>query len=51
MSNKAGGKRPAITNSDVSNLNMVSEVPSERPGVRVSLAPKASWQAGILGNL
>ncbi|XP_077742929.1 pleckstrin homology domain-containing family A member 6 isoform X10 [Canis aureus] len=36
MSNKAGGKRPAITNSDVSNLNMVSEVPSERPGVRAT---------------
>ncbi|XP_038304154.1 pleckstrin homology domain-containing family A member 6 isoform X6 [Canis lupus familiaris] len=36
MSNKAGGKRPAITNSDISNLNMVSEVPSERPGVRAT---------------
>ncbi|XP_045038286.2 pleckstrin homology domain-containing family A member 6 isoform X4 [Desmodus rotundus] len=36
MSNKAGGKRPATTNSDVSNHNMVSEVPPERPGVRAT---------------
>nr|XP_035931767.1 pleckstrin homology domain-containing family A member 6 isoform X7 [Halichoerus grypus] len=36
MSNKAGGKRPAITNSDVSNHNMVSEVPPERPSVRAT---------------
>lgn len=51
MSNKAGGKRPAITNSDVSKHNMVSEVPPERPSVRVSLAPKARCQAGVLGNI
>ncbi|XP_036199234.1 pleckstrin homology domain-containing family A member 6 isoform X9 [Myotis myotis] len=36
MSNKAGGKRPATTNSDVSNHNMVSEVPPERPSVRAT---------------
>ncbi|XP_022364608.1 pleckstrin homology domain-containing family A member 6 [Enhydra lutris kenyoni] len=36
MSNKAGGKRPAITNSDVSKHNMVSEVPAERPSVRAT---------------
>ncbi|XP_040492430.1 pleckstrin homology domain-containing family A member 6 [Ursus maritimus] len=36
MSNKAGGKRPAITNSDVPNHNMVSEVPPERPSVRAT---------------
>ncbi|XP_073740542.1 pleckstrin homology domain-containing family A member 6 isoform X2 [Callorhinus ursinus] len=36
MSSKAGGKRPAITNSDVSNHNMVSEVPPERPSVRAT---------------
>ncbi|XP_049490418.1 pleckstrin homology domain-containing family A member 6 isoform X10 [Panthera uncia] len=36
MSNKAGGKRPAITNSDTSNHNMVSEVPPERPSVRAT---------------
>ncbi|XP_059003118.1 pleckstrin homology domain-containing family A member 6 isoform X7 [Mustela lutreola] len=36
MSNKAGGKRPAITNSDVSKHNMVSEVPPERPSVRAT---------------
>ncbi|XP_049714277.1 pleckstrin homology domain-containing family A member 6 isoform X1 [Elephas maximus indicus] len=36
MSNKTGGKRPAITNSDISNHNMVSEVPPERPSVRVT---------------
>ncbi|XP_044772255.1 pleckstrin homology domain-containing family A member 6 [Neomonachus schauinslandi] len=36
MSSKAGGKRPAITNSDVSNHNMVSEVPPERPSIRAT---------------
>uniref|UniRef100_A0A8C3WSQ1 Pleckstrin homology domain containing A6 n=1 Tax=Catagonus wagneri TaxID=51154 RepID=A0A8C3WSQ1_9CETA len=36
MSNKAGGKRPTTTNSDLSNHSMVSEVPSERPSVRAS---------------
>ncbi|XP_006887960.1 PREDICTED: pleckstrin homology domain-containing family A member 6 [Elephantulus edwardii] len=36
MSNKTGGKRPATTNSDISNHNMVSEVPSERPGIRAT---------------
>ncbi|XP_043424382.1 pleckstrin homology domain-containing family A member 6 isoform X6 [Prionailurus viverrinus] len=36
MSNKAGGKRPAITNSDTSNHSMVSEVPPERPSVRAT---------------
>ncbi|XP_019654112.2 pleckstrin homology domain-containing family A member 6 isoform X13 [Ailuropoda melanoleuca] len=36
MSNKAGGKQPAITNSDVPNHNMVSEVPPERPSVRAT---------------
>ncbi|KAM8814635.1 pleckstrin homology domain-containing family A member 6 isoform 6-T6 [Rhynchonycteris naso] len=42
MSNKAGGKRPATTNRDVSNHNMVSEVPPERPSVRVIPASKAT---------
>lgn len=50
MSNKAGGKRTA-TNSDISNHTMVSELPPERPSVRVSPAPKAGCQAGILGNV
>ncbi|XP_028023518.1 pleckstrin homology domain-containing family A member 6 isoform X4 [Balaenoptera acutorostrata] len=36
MSNKAGGKRPTTTNSDLSNNNMVSEVPPERPSVRAT---------------
>ncbi|XP_037680905.1 pleckstrin homology domain-containing family A member 6 isoform X2 [Choloepus didactylus] len=36
MSNKTGGKRPATTNSDISNHNMVSEVPPERPSVRAT---------------
>ncbi|XP_059795767.1 pleckstrin homology domain-containing family A member 6 isoform X5 [Balaenoptera ricei] len=36
MSNKAGGKRPTTTNSDLSNHNMVSEVPPERPSVRAT---------------
>lgn len=35
MSNKAGGKRTA-TNSDISNHNMVSELPPERPSVRAT---------------
>ncbi|XP_031238491.1 pleckstrin homology domain-containing family A member 6 isoform X12 [Mastomys coucha] len=34
MSNKTGGKRSATTNSDISNHNMVSEVPPERPNIR-----------------
>lgn len=38
MSNKAGGKRSTTTNSDLTNHSMVSEVPPERPSVRVSLA-------------
>ncbi|XP_066218095.1 pleckstrin homology domain-containing family A member 6 isoform X6 [Saccopteryx leptura] len=42
MSNKAGGKRPATTNRDISNHNMVSEVPPERPSVRVIPASKAT---------
>ncbi|XP_016070446.1 PREDICTED: pleckstrin homology domain-containing family A member 6 [Miniopterus natalensis] len=36
MSNKAGGKRPATTTSDISNHNMVSEVPPERPSARAT---------------
>ncbi|XP_075385349.1 pleckstrin homology domain-containing family A member 6 isoform X1 [Tenrec ecaudatus] len=36
MSNKTGGKRPATSNSDISNHSMVSEVPPERPGVRAT---------------
>ncbi|XP_058396252.1 pleckstrin homology domain-containing family A member 6 isoform X1 [Diceros bicornis minor] len=36
MSNKAGGKRPATTNSDGSNHNMVSEVPPEPPSIRAT---------------
>ncbi|XP_066117724.1 pleckstrin homology domain-containing family A member 6 isoform X10 [Saccopteryx bilineata] len=42
MSNKAGGKRPATTNRDISNNNMVSGVPPERPSVRVIPASKAT---------
>uniref|UniRef100_A0A8C6WDP3 Pleckstrin homology domain containing, family A member 6 n=1 Tax=Nannospalax galili TaxID=1026970 RepID=A0A8C6WDP3_NANGA len=36
MSNKTGGKRSATTNSDLSNHNMVSEVPPERPNIRTT---------------
>ncbi|XP_055090234.1 pleckstrin homology domain-containing family A member 6 isoform X14 [Symphalangus syndactylus] len=36
MSSKTGGKRPATTNSDIPNHNMVSEVPPERPSVRAT---------------
>ncbi|XP_007470720.1 PREDICTED: pleckstrin homology domain-containing family A member 6 [Lipotes vexillifer] len=36
MSNKTGGKRPTTANSDLSNHNMVSEVPPERPSVRAT---------------
>ncbi|XP_073889906.1 pleckstrin homology domain-containing family A member 6 isoform X24 [Macaca fascicularis] len=36
MSNKTGGKRPATTNSDIPNHNMVSEVTPERPSVRAT---------------
>ncbi|XP_006834164.1 PREDICTED: pleckstrin homology domain-containing family A member 6 [Chrysochloris asiatica] len=35
MSNK-GGKRPATTSTDISNHNMVSEVPPERSNVRTT---------------
>lgn len=38
MSNKTGGKRSATINSDISNHTMVSEVPPERPNIRVSPA-------------
>lgn len=51
MSNKTGGKRPTTANSDLSNHNMVSEVPPERPSVRVSPVPHASCWGGILGNV
>ncbi|XP_030669038.1 pleckstrin homology domain-containing family A member 6 isoform X14 [Nomascus leucogenys] len=36
MSSKTGGKRPATTNSDIPNHNMVSEVPPERPSIRAT---------------
>uniref|UniRef100_A0A3Q1M501 Pleckstrin homology domain containing A6 n=1 Tax=Bos taurus TaxID=9913 RepID=A0A3Q1M501_BOVIN len=36
MSNKAGGKRSAATDRDLTNHSMVSEVPPERPGVRAA---------------
>ncbi|XP_050003582.1 pleckstrin homology domain-containing family A member 6 isoform X11 [Alexandromys fortis] len=36
MSNKTGGKRSATINSDISNHNMVSEVPQERPNIRAT---------------
>ncbi|XP_041504573.1 pleckstrin homology domain-containing family A member 6 isoform X13 [Microtus oregoni] len=36
MSNKTGGKRSATLNSDISNHNMVSEVPPERPNIRAT---------------
>nr|XP_015842220.2 pleckstrin homology domain-containing family A member 6 isoform X13 [Peromyscus maniculatus bairdii] len=36
MSNKTGGKRSATINSDISNHNMVSEVPPERPNIRAT---------------
>ncbi|XP_051677131.1 pleckstrin homology domain-containing family A member 6 isoform X6 [Oryctolagus cuniculus] len=36
MSNKAGGKRPGTSDSDISNHTMVSEVPPERPSVRAT---------------
>lgn len=38
MSNKTSGKRPASTSNDIVNHSMVSEVPPERPNVRVSPA-------------
>ncbi|XP_053461205.1 pleckstrin homology domain-containing family A member 6 isoform X4 [Nycticebus coucang] len=47
MSNKTGGKRPATTNSDTSNHNMVSEVPPERPNIR---ATRASRKAVAFGK-
>lgn len=36
MSNKTGGKRSATINSDITNHNMVSEVPPERPNIRAT---------------
>ncbi|XP_026635517.1 pleckstrin homology domain-containing family A member 6 isoform X14 [Microtus ochrogaster] len=36
MANKTGGKRSATLNSDISNHNMVSEVPPERPNIRAT---------------
>ncbi|XP_038205854.1 pleckstrin homology domain-containing family A member 6 isoform X7 [Arvicola amphibius] len=36
MSNKTSGKRSATINSDISNHNMVSEVPPERPNIRAT---------------
>ncbi|XP_028620451.1 pleckstrin homology domain-containing family A member 6 isoform X8 [Grammomys surdaster] len=36
MSNKTGGKRSATINNDISNHNMVSEVPPERPNIRAT---------------
>ncbi|XP_012614603.2 pleckstrin homology domain-containing family A member 6 isoform X13 [Microcebus murinus] len=47
MSNKTGGKRPATTNSDISNHNMVSEVPQERPNIR---ATRTSRKAVAFGK-
>uniref|UniRef100_H0X5S0 Pleckstrin homology domain containing A6 n=1 Tax=Otolemur garnettii TaxID=30611 RepID=H0X5S0_OTOGA len=47
MSNKTGGKRPATTNSDTSNHNMVSELPPERPNIR---ATRASRKAVAFGK-
>uniref|UniRef100_A0A2K6G956 Pleckstrin homology domain containing A6 n=1 Tax=Propithecus coquereli TaxID=379532 RepID=A0A2K6G956_PROCO len=47
MSSKTGGKRPATTNSDVSNHNMVSEVPPERPNIR---ATRTSRKAVAFGK-
>ncbi|XP_069315632.1 pleckstrin homology domain-containing family A member 6 isoform X2 [Eulemur rufifrons] len=47
MSNKTGGKRPATTNSDISNHNMVSEVPPERPNIR---AIRTSHKAVAFGK-
>ncbi|KAK2501388.1 hypothetical protein MC885_009914 [Smutsia gigantea] len=47
MSNKAGGKRPATTNCDLPNHNMVSEVPPERPSIR---GPRASRKAAAFGK-
>ncbi|XP_021098028.1 pleckstrin homology domain-containing family A member 6 isoform X11 [Heterocephalus glaber] len=46
MSNKAGGKRPATTNSDTANHNMVSEVPPERPNVRATRASRKAIAFG-----
>ncbi|XP_034368799.1 pleckstrin homology domain-containing family A member 6 isoform X11 [Arvicanthis niloticus] len=36
MSNKTGGKRSATIHNDISNHNMVSEVPPERPNIRAT---------------
>nr|XP_020008509.1 pleckstrin homology domain-containing family A member 6 [Castor canadensis] len=46
MSNKTGGKRPATTNSDISNHNMVSEVPPERPNIRATRTPRKAIAFG-----
>lgn len=46
MSNKAGGKRPASTNCDLPNHNMVSEVPPERPSVRATRASRKAIAFG-----
>uniref|UniRef100_A0A2K5HU16 PH domain-containing protein n=1 Tax=Colobus angolensis palliatus TaxID=336983 RepID=A0A2K5HU16_COLAP len=46
MSNKTGGKRPATTNSDIPNHNMVSEVPPERPSVRATRTPRKAVAFG-----
>ncbi|XP_033053437.1 pleckstrin homology domain-containing family A member 6 isoform X18 [Trachypithecus francoisi] len=46
MSNKTGGKRPATTNSDIPNHNMVSEVPPERPSVRATRTPRKAVTFG-----
>ncbi|TEA30991.1 hypothetical protein DBR06_SOUSAS9610033, partial [Sousa chinensis] len=46
MSNKTGGKRPTTANSDLSNHNMVSEVPPERPSVRATRTPRKAIAFG-----
>ncbi|XP_026938508.1 pleckstrin homology domain-containing family A member 6 [Sagmatias obliquidens] len=46
MSNKTGGKRPTTANSDLSNHNMVSEVPPERPSVRANRTPRKAIAFG-----
>lgn len=48
MSSKAGGKRPATSSSsEPSNHAMVSEVPPERPGGRVSARSHAARRAVV----
>ncbi|XP_012872923.1 PREDICTED: pleckstrin homology domain-containing family A member 6 isoform X4 [Dipodomys ordii] len=46
MSSKTGGKRPATTNSDLSNHSMVSEVPLERPNLRATRASRKAIAFG-----